>query len=186
MIICKHKGVIIFNFFNIVLVRLGLVCSSIGTDLLVKIISISCLIGPVCLFLWFFAIAPQCPWCIPIIEVVGQNPPWNVGPAPAGQAIGKSKHLYTGINLLPPDGAVLRYGGDPVFSGYDATVQYPYHICRSSSEAKFTDEIDLDDDIDKTMHIKGQVRSVLCYVVRYRLISDIFFDIYYRFATICR
>ena len=34
-------------------------------------------------------------------------------------------------------------------------------LTRSSSEAKFTDEIDLDDDVDKTMHIKGQVRNVL-------------------------
>ena len=55
------------------------------------------------------------------------------------------------------------------------------NLSRSSSEAKFTDEIDLDDDIDKTMHIKGQVRKVLCYSkitlsFRYFLTLSIYFQ----------
>ena len=53
---------------------------------LIKIISITDLIGCACLFLRFLVIVTQCPWCVqvPIIGVGGQNPPWNAGPAQGG------------------------------------------------------------------------------------------------------
>ena len=80
--ICKHRGFIIV--FCIGLIIMGCSICPLETDLLFKVIAISYLIGSACLFVRIFGIAPKCQLCIPIIEVGGQNPPWNGSPAPAG------------------------------------------------------------------------------------------------------
>ena len=96
--ICKHRGFIIVFCIGLII----MVCSicPLETDLVFKVIAISYLIGSACLFVRIFGIAPKCQLCIPIIEVGGQNPPWNLGPAFQGgqekprENWLKTKHLY--------------------------------------------------------------------------------------------